>query len=239
MAGGNTHAAGAAAQRFADAHHALRGDPSVQFVMGPPGPPPPLPPWLKALGRFFEWVGELLKPIGRFFAWITSFMPAAPIIQILLWSVIGLAAAAVIWLIVTRLREGEWRTPGRRHRRRVAIAREVAEEEWVPDAAESRAWLQEADALAAKGLFAEAVHHLLFRSIEDIQHRRPQVVRPALTSRELAAASGIPTRARDLFAAIARLVERSLFGGRDVSADDWATARATYADFALPGMWKA
>ncbi len=239
MAGGNTHAAGAAAQRFADAHRALRDDPSVQFVMGPPGPPPPLPGWLKALTRFFEWVGELLKPIGRFFAWITSFMPAAPIIQILLWSVIGLVAAAVIWLIVTRLREGEWRTPGRRRRRRVAIARDVAEEEWVPDAAESRAWLQEADALAAKGLFAEAVHHLLFRSIEDIQHRRPHVVRPALTSRELAAASGIPARARDLFAAIARLVERSLFGGRDVSADDWATARATYADFALPGMWKA
>ena len=239
LAGGNSHAADAAAQRFADAHRALRADPTVQFQMGPPDPPPPTPDWVKSVAKFFEWIGELLKPIGKFFAWLTSFMPSAPIVQALLWTVIGIIALGVIWLIVTRLREGEWRMPLRRRSRRVAIAAAAAEEEWIPDAAQGRAWLQEADALAAQGLFAEAVHHLLFRSIEDIQHRRPLVVRPALTSRELAAATGIPARARDLFAAIARLVERSLFGGRDVSADDWTTARATYADFALPGMWKA
>jgi hypothetical protein len=64
-------------------------------------------------------------------------------------------------------------------------------------------------------------------------------VRPALTSRELAAAEAIPAPARDLFARIARLVERSLFGGRPVAADDWTTARAAYADFALPGTWRA
>ncbi len=231
--------ADATAQRFAEAHQALRGDPGVQFVMGPPDPPPPPPEWLKPIGKFFEWIGHLLKPIGEFFAWITSFMPAAPVVQILLWTVIGGLVLAVIWLVITRIREGEWRLTRRRRSRGVRVIADTAEEEWIPDAAQGRAWLQEADALASQGLYAEAVHHLLFRSIEDIQHRRPQVVRPALTSRELAAATGIPGRARELFAAIARLVERSLFGGRDVSADDWATARSTYADFALPGMWKA
>ena len=60
-----------------------------------------------------------------------------------------------------------------------------------------------------------------------------------LTSRELAAAEAIPAPARDLFAGIARLVERSLFGGRPVAADDWTEARAAYADFALPGTWRA
>ena len=85
----------------------------------------------------------------------------------------------------------------------------------------ARAWLDEADALAARGLYAEAVHHLLFRSVEDIQRAARTLVRPSLTSRELAAASGIPTIARELFARIAGYVERSLFGGRPVVADDW------------------
>src|SRR3569623_3053163 len=121
--------------------------------------------------------------------------------------------------------------------RQVEVAAE--EEAWAPDAAPAREWLEEADALAARGLYAEAVHHLLFRSVEDIKRRRPQIVRPSLTSRELAGASGIPTIARVLFARIARQVEISLFGGRAVGAEDWQSARAAYADFALPGQWKA
>ena len=238
LAGGNTHGAAAAADRFTAAHDALRADPSVQFTLAPPPPPPAPPAWLKGLAHFFEWLGHVLAPIGRFLAWLTSFMPAAPYARILLWGVICIAALALIWLIVERLRYGQWRLPRRRSRAATPIAI-AAEEEWQPDITQGRAWLEEADALAARGLFAEAVHHLLFRSIEDIRKRRPQVVRPALTSRELAAASAIPTGARDLFASIARHVERSLFGGRPVNADDWQAARSAYADFAIAGAWKA
>jgi hypothetical protein len=114
-----------------------------------------------------------------------------------------------------------------------------ASEEWVPAAAPARAWLEEADALAARGEFAEAVHHLLRRSVDDIAHRRPQLVRPALTSRDIAAAEAIPPRARTLFGSIVAIVERSLFGGRPVSADDWSATRAAYADFILSQAWRA
>ena len=134
-------------------------------------------------------------------------------------------------------RETTSRSAGRRRARQVPV--EPGEEEWTPEAAPAREWLAEADALAERGLYAEAVHHLLFRSVEDIRRRRPQVVRPSLTSRELAAAAGIPTNARALFARIARHVETSLFGGRPLGVDDWRSARAAYADFALPGQWKA
>ena len=168
--------------------------------------PPEVPGWLR-------WLIDHLKPVGRFFEWITSLMPAAPLAQILLWSVIVIALLALIWLIVDRVRSGEWRMPIKRKRAR-QVAVDAAEEEWTPDFAPARAWLDEADALAARGLYAEAVHHLLFRSVEDIQRRRPRVVRPSLTSRELAAATGIPTIARELFARIAGYVESSLFGGR-------------------------
>lgn len=232
MSGGNEQAA-AAAQRFADAHRALRDDPSIQFGMdrAVPPAPPQVPGWLR-------WLMDALKPVGRFFEWITSLMPAAPLAQIILWAVIVLFVLALVWMIVARVRSGEWRVPLKRRRAR-QVAVEQAEEEWAPDFAPARAWLDEADALAARGLYAEAVHHLLFRSVEDIQRRRPRAVRPSLTSRELAAASGIPTIARELFARIAGYVESSLFGGRAVVADDWLRARAAYADFALPGQWKA
>jgi hypothetical protein len=222
-----------ASQRFAEAHRALREDPGIQFSMVPMPPPAPPPQWLI---DFITWLGRVLKPVGRFFSWISRMMPDAPYARIFLWTVIGLAALAVIWLVVERLRYGQWRVPKLRRSRAVAAA--PVEEEWTLDAAPVRAWLEEADALAAQGRYAEAVHHLLFRSIEDIEHRRPNLVRPALTSRELSAASAIPRAARDLFAGIARVVEGSLFGGRSVGADDWQAARATYADFATAGSWR-
>lgn len=200
--------------------------------MQPVKPPSPPPSWLV---NFIEWLAK--GPVGRFFSWIARHMPDAPVARTLLWVLLAVLAAMLIWVVVVRLREGEWRLP--RWRKAVVMAAEPEEESWAPDAAPVREWLREADALAAEGRYAEAARHLLFRSVEDISRRRPRLVRPALTSRELAAAEAVPAPARDLFARIARLVERSLFGGRPVSVDDWSGARAAYADFALPGTWRA
>ena len=61
------------------------------------------------------------------------------------------------------------------------------------------------------GRYSEAAHLLLFRSIEDIDARRPDLVRPALTSRDIAALPRSPARPRRAFARIAMMVERSLF----------------------------
>ena len=215
------------------AYQAMRTDSSIQYKL-PPSPTPPQPPaWLRA---FFHWLGESLRPVGRALKWIGSFFPDAPYARILLWSVIAIGAAALIWAIYNRLRHGEWRW---RLPRRTTPGEPTADDEWLPDVAGARSWLEEADALAREGRFAEAAHHLLFRSIEDIVNRRPTLVRPALTSREIAASKGIPGQARDLFAGIAGLVERSLFGGRSVVERDWLQAREAYSDFALPATWRA
>ena len=106
-----------------------------------------------------------------------------------------------------------------------------------PSQTEARSWLDEADALAQQGQFAEAIHRLLFRSVEDISRRRPALVRPALTSRELAAAEGIPSRARELFFKIAQVVEKNVFGGTSVDETQWLDARQAYSEFALAGSW--
>jgi hypothetical protein len=226
--------AAGAADGLAAAHDALKADPSIQFSLPSVQPPQPPPRWLRDFG---EWLADVLRPIARLFEWIAGFMPDAPYARIFLWTVLAVAALALALTVYQRVRHGEWRL--RRRRRPEAIAVGPEEEAWSPEAAPARSWLREADALAAEGRYAEAVHHLLFRSIEDIGRRRPRLVRPALTSRELAAADALPAPARSLFADIAGLVERSLFGGRPVGAGDWSAARAAYADLVLPGTWRA
>lgn len=220
-------------ESIAAAHRALTADPSVQFALRPAPPPPEMPAWLRAVGHAIR---EGLQPVGRALRWLSGFFPDAPYARILLWTVLAAAAAGLVALLVERVRHGRWALPRRRRRALEDVEDEAA---WAPEAAPARAWLEEADALAREGRYAEAVRHLLFRSVEDLARRRPRLVRPALTSRELARAPALPERARLLFSRIAASVERSLFGGRAVDAGEWHEARAAYADLVLPGTWQA
>ena len=108
---------------------------------------------------------------------------------------------------------------------------------WRPEAGRARLLLDEADRLAAQGKFAEAAHHLLLHSIQDLEDHRPRTIKPALTSRDIAAMDLLPPKARQAFDGIARVVERSLFGGRAVDADDFAECRRAYESFAFGGAW--
>ncbi|MCT8002039.1 DUF4129 domain-containing protein [Sphingomonas sanguinis] len=222
------------ADQLAAAHARLRADPSIQFHLTAAPTPPEPPGWLKSLGR---WLVDLFRPIGRFLRWLTNLMPDAPYARILLWIVIVALAAALIWMVVERVRLGEWRWPVRR--RGPEDIADMEGDPWTPGEEPARAWLSAADRLAADGRFAEAIHYLLFHSIDDIGRRRPALRRPSLTSRELASASLLPVSVRPLFARIAGLVERSLFGGRPVEQADWDAARAAYTELVLPQRWRA
>lgn len=211
----------------------MRADGDLQLRLEPAPAPPEPPAWIKAV---LEWLADLFAPVGRFLRWIGGFMPEAPFARILLWSVLAIGAALIVWIVIDRVRSGGWRWPTRRFR---AVEPAPEQESWAPELLQTRAWLEEADALAAAGRYGEAAHHLLHRSIEDLARRRPQLNRPALTARELAAADAVPPPARALFAGIAGAVERSLFGGRSLGVEDWEGARAAYADFALPRAWRA
>ena len=97
--------------------------------------------------------------------------------------------------------------------------KEAAEEpEWHMAEQPARQLLGEADALAAQGRYSEAAHLLLYRSIEEIDQRRPDTVRKALTSRDIAGLPALPARPAEAFGDIVRAVERSLFGGRTLGA---------------------
>lgn len=188
----------------------------IQTSFPPPPPSPPTPEWLKsilqAIGEFFQWSAPALKPL----LWIGA-------ILLLLFILYHFVPAFAQWVDDIRFR-----------RRHVAAGEDMAGQ---AEAGAARALLAEADALAAEGRFAEAAHLLLYRSVEDIEGRRPGLVRPAMTSRDLAETRDLPAVARDAFSRIARAVEISLFGGRSIDAAAWQQCRAAYAELTVPKNW--
>lgn len=193
--------------RFEEAHRQLVADDTIQFDLQRFEPPKP-PAWLEPLL-------ELLEAMG-------------PFLTFLFWATIALGALALIYALVRFLEA-----------KGVFGGREAAEGEadWRPQEAPARALLEEADRLAAEGRYDEAAHLLLYRSIADIDARRPQIVRPALTSRDIAGAPALPEGPRAAFARIVLLVERSLFGGRALGAGDWTACRSAYEEFAFADAW--
>lgn len=183
----------------------------------PPPPPPPTPGWMKSLG----------EAIGSFFNW------AAPAAQPLLWIAVAVVLLFLLYHFVPAF--AQWVDNLRFGRKQG----DGEEEEGVgyAEAGAARALLAEADALAAQGRFAEAVHFLLYRSVEDIEGKRPGLVKPAMTSRDLADAHDLPPVARGAFSRIARAVEISLFGGRSIDAGAWDACRSAYAEMTVPKNW--
>lgn len=192
----------------------IRADPSIQFdlpqKLPEPRDPPPawLEPVLRTIGNVVEWIGG---------GW-----------RVILWIIAIVIVAALLFALVPSLRA--WIAEKLGRNRMVGDA-----PVWTPTETRARALLEDADALAAAGRYDEAVHLLLFRSIDDIVAWRGDVVRPADTSRDIARADALPPHARGVFAGIVAAVERSLFGGRALGVDDWQRARADYAGFALKG----
>lgn len=201
------------------AHERLLADHSLQFdlpFIGLPTNSPP-PDWVIAIARF---IGAILKIIG-------------PFLSIIFWGGLALTVGLLLYILVRSLMGADL-SLRRNKAKPTAQAHPV---EWRPDAARAKVLLEDADRLAAEGRFAEAAHLLLFRSIDDIHGFRPALVRPALTSRDIADLEGLPGSARDAFGAIARVVERSFFGGREVDAAGFAECRKAYESFAFPQVW--
>ena len=198
----------------------LMRDPALQFSFDQAAKPPPptnLPHWLvavlRAIGNFLVWIGQGL-------GWVFVAALVAALLIVLAFIVREIIRAN--WPDLLKKKSGKPK-PG--------IV------DWRPEAAAARALLDDADRLAAAGRYAEAARLLLHRSIEEIEGRRPRLVRPALTSREISGLDDIPEAARGTFSAIASVVERSFFGGRDVDAAGFAECRRTYEAFAFPGAW--
>jgi len=199
---------------LAESWEKLRANEDIQFSpVNIPEQPPKEPSWLQ---RFFEWLGDALSPLGGMFG------SAWPVIK---WVLLALLISAVLFILYRLV---EPYLVGRKH-----APTEDEEDGWQPEQHEARALLEDADSLANEGRFAEATHLLLRRSIDQIATARPEWVEPSSTARELAAIAALPVSAREAFGLITERVERSLFALRALDQQDWNSARAAYAEFAL------
>jgi len=210
-AAGSASAVPSAADPVAAAHAKLLQDPLLQFDFNAAPPPPQVPQWLQAL---FKFLGGL-----------------QPLFEVLFWAGVAILVGLILYFAA--------REAIRYYRNRPEATSATGEKmpDWRPPVARAKALLADADRLAAQGLFAEAVHLLLFRSIDDIDDRRPRTLTPALTSRDILALKEIPAAARKAFARIAATVEKSFFGGRTVDANEFAECRRAYEAFAFPDAW--
>ncbi|WP_287338737.1 DUF4129 domain-containing protein [Mesorhizobium sp.] len=201
----------AEAEWLAKAHEQLISDKSIQFDLPAYVPPQP-PDWLKPLLDLLSWLG--------------------PYMIYLFWGAVISGAAVILLLVFLEMKGIAWRLPWQRAQRETE-----AEEAWRPDAGAAQILLSEADALAARGDYDEAVHLLLRRSVADIAGRLPDFLRPSLTARDIAAAASVPAKARVAFTEIARIVEAALFARRPVGAEGWRQARGAYERFVFRDAW--
>lgn len=169
----------------------------------------------------FEWLQNFLKSVGR------VLQALSPFLKILFWGFVIGIIGLLIYVIVTSIR-------GFRAARRERQQNEEGTYLYRPSKTQAIILLRAVDALAAQGLYSEAVHQLLFRSIQDIGAAKPNVIRRSYTSREIAELSTLTPDTRHAFTLIATEVERSHFGGQNLDKVIFERCRAAYAKFARP-----
>ncbi len=202
---------------FNTAWNDVRADANIQFTPTPAPKPPESPQWWL---DFLAWLGKLLAPV------MEALAAAWPILRILLLLALAAGVLTLVWIILAPYVE-QWR--GRKR---------PVEQVWQPQPDAARALLAEAEAFAATGQFDQAVRLLLHRSIADIEQRRPHLLRPSSTAREIERFADLPEAPRAMFAVIAGQVERGLFAALPIDESGWRISRDAYAGFALSESWR-
>jgi hypothetical protein len=88
--------------------------------------------------------------------------------------------------------------------------------------------LAQADALAARGFFVEAMHLLLLVSLAEIRRRLRLEFADSLTSREILRRARLPEEVTGALRGIVTRVELSYFGGYPATQPDYETCRAGF-----------
>jgi hypothetical protein len=144
--------------------------------------------------------------------------PLKLLFKILAWTGLGvLAVLLVVWL-VRALQRLRWRRGG---------DAALADDPRAPGPVAIP--VGDAEALAAQGSYAEAVHALLLRTLEALS--RAARLSPALTSREIVARVTLSPRARLALRGLVYAVEVSRFGGTEPGEEEYRACRERFQEF--------
>jgi hypothetical protein len=183
----------------------------IQFAFPDSPAETPMPGWLRRVLDFLHSHARLIDNIG--------------------WALLIIAVLVLAFFLVRHIARRGWAQAEAPPMHPLPA--------WQPDIVQARLLLRDADALAQQGRFEDAAHLLLLVCIQELGERRPGLVLPALTSREIAHLDALSPQARRIFSEIASVVERCLFGGRALGAEDFAQVRRAFEEFAFPDAWQA
>lgn len=172
--------------------------------------------------RLLEWLGDLLdklfaglRRLGSHIPWIVF------VLRILLF---GGICTALIWFLL-RI---EWRS-------RVQLVLDDAPAPGAPSARDWQLWLKDARAMADKAEWREAIHLLYWASIARLEASRLWPADPARTPREyLGLLAGADPR-KPTLTAMTRSFERTWYGGRAATAEEFDSALKQAADLGVRG----
>lgn len=146
------------------------------------------------------------------------------IIQWLMWALVAVAAGLLVFWVATELSglSGD----------NAALAEGPEDPAAGPDLRVIERPLGDAEELARRGDFTEAVHTLLLRTLQELVRSTAVRVSPALTSREILALVPLAPDARDALADLITAVELTHFRGTAATQPDYERCRAKFQVFA-------
>ena len=140
------------------------------------------------------------------------------LLRVVLWGAVVLGVLVVVWSLRDSL-------PVWSRSRKIAAGNEL--EPSAPAARLEDAQV-EADDLAREGHYGEAMHVLLFKSLNEIRRQLGVSFAVSLTSREILRRIQLSDIGRSALAAIIVSVERTYFGGRPASQADYSDCRSNF-----------
>jgi hypothetical protein len=93
----------------------------------------------------------------------------------------------------------------------------------------AEATLEEADVLAARGNFVDAMHALLLQGLANMRERLNEQFADSFTSREILRSTKLPQEGRNSLHDIVTRVEWTYFGERPATKTDYEACRASFA----------
>jgi hypothetical protein len=164
-----------------------------------------------ALARFREWLGNLLD---KLFSRLIRFGAHAPWIAWLLRILLLVAiCTALVWFLLRIER-----------RSRISLIPDVEPAPGAPSAREWQLWLRDAQAMAAKGQWREAIHFVYWASIARLESKRLWPADRARTPREYLALLAATDPRKPNLGELTRSFERTWYGGRTAQASDFTAA---------------
>jgi hypothetical protein len=161
--------------------------------------------------KFQEWLENLLASI---FGHLASFSKAAPWIgralEILFIDALGIA---LVWALIRLER-----------RSRVRLVPDAQPAPSAPSARQWQLWFQDAQQMAAQGLWREAIHFLYWAAISRLESKRMWPADRARTPREYLGLFPAADPRRDNLTGLTRSFEKTWYGGREAGSNDFDAA---------------